>query len=295
MRTGLARTAIECAQARAKESARDDRLFEDGFAQAFLAADPGAGGSADDSTGDSAGDSADDGAADSAARGPNPALAAWQSVFDFNLAIRTRFFDDYLTASAAEGCRQTVILGAGLDSRAFRLAWAPGSRVFEVDSPDILVFKDAVLAARGAQPSAERVAVAADLTQDWQPSLTGAGFDPAVPTVWLLEGLLIYLDADQAAALLTTIGDLSAPGSRLTFEHANSGTASVSTEAVAIPELAALATMVKGGLGPDTPDWLAAHGWAPTLYDRAELAAGYGRPVTGRSNGDLVTARRAAG
>lgn len=272
MRTGLARTAIECAQARAKESARSDRLFEDGYAAAFLDADPGA----------------DE-------REPNPALAAWQAVFDFNLAIRTRFFDDYLTASAAAGCRQTVILGAGLDSRAFRLAWAPGSRVFEIDSADILAFKDEVLTARGAQPTADRVAVSADLRQDWSSALLAAGFDPAVPTAWLLEGLLIYLDAEEASALLTTIGELSAPESRITFEHANSGSASVSTEAVAIPELAALAAMVKGGLGPDTPDWLTAHGWTPTLYDRGELAAGYGRPVTGRSNGDLVTARRPAG
>lgn len=48
---------------------------------------------------------------------------------------RTRFFDDYFTQAAAAGVRQVVILAAGLDSRAYRLQWQPGTVVYELDQP----------------------------------------------------------------------------------------------------------------------------------------------------------------
>jgi methyltransferase (TIGR00027 family) len=63
----------------------------------------------------------------------------------------------------------------------------------------------------------ERTAIGADLREDWGTRLVEAGFDPARPTAWLAEGLLVYLDADEASALLTEVGRLSAPGSRLSF------------------------------------------------------------------------------
>lgn len=55
--------------------------------------------------------------------------------------IRTRFYDDYLTAATAAGSRQVVLLAAGLDTRAFRLAWPAGTRVFELDLPGVLAFR----------------------------------------------------------------------------------------------------------------------------------------------------------
>ena len=61
------------------------------------------------------------------------------------------------------GVGQAVILAAGLDCRAYRLAWPADSTVFEVDQPRVLEFKQRVLDQRGAEPSTRRVAIATDL------------------------------------------------------------------------------------------------------------------------------------
>ena len=63
------------------------------------------------------------------------------------MAIRTRYFDDFLhRTSGIEGIRQTVILATGLDARAYRLPWPAGSVVFEVDQPAVIDFKASILA-----------------------------------------------------------------------------------------------------------------------------------------------------
>lgn len=137
------------------------------------------------------------------------------------MAMRTKFFDDYF-ASACEsgGIRQAVILASGLDSRAFRLRWPAGTVVYEIDQPAVIEFKTGVLASLGAQPTARHRTVGIDLRDDWPTALTAAGFDPAVPTAWLAEGLLIYLPADAQDRLFDTITDLSAPGSAVATEYA---------------------------------------------------------------------------
>ncbi|HEY2427576.1 MAG TPA: SAM-dependent methyltransferase, partial [Acidimicrobiales bacterium] len=107
---GVGRTAIGVAALRAAESERSDRLFADPYAARFVAAAewvPGA---------------------------TSPALAVW-------VAIRTRFLDELVLDATSGKCRQVVLLGAGLDTRAFRLDWPAGVRVFEVDVPDVLDFK----------------------------------------------------------------------------------------------------------------------------------------------------------
>ncbi len=55
-------------------------------------------------------------------------------------AVRTVFFDTFLTEAAAAGIRQLVILAAGLDSRAYRLSWPAGTVVYEVDQPAVLEY-----------------------------------------------------------------------------------------------------------------------------------------------------------
>ena len=73
--------------------------------------------------------------------------------------VQTRFFDDFFDAAGAAGIRQAVIVAAGLDSRAYRLEWPEGTRVFEVDLPKVLEFKARVLDDHGATPKARRIAV----------------------------------------------------------------------------------------------------------------------------------------
>ncbi|MEO6793770.1 MAG: class I SAM-dependent methyltransferase [Mycobacterium sp.] len=134
------------------------------------------------------------------------------------MGVRTRFFDQHFLAATQGGIRQAVILAAGLDARAYRLAWPAGTVVYEIDLPDVIEFKTTTLRDLGAEPTAERRTVAVDLRDDWPAALKAAGFDPDAPTVWSAEGLLVYLPPEAQDALFNTITALSAPGSRLACE-----------------------------------------------------------------------------
>ena len=195
------------------------------------------------------------------------------------MAMRTRFFDDYF-ASACEigGIRQAVILASGLDSRAYRLPWPAGAVVYELDQPAVIDFKIGVLATLGAQPTAQHRTVGIDLREDWPTALTAAGFNPAVPTAWLAEGLLIYLPADAQDRLFDTITDLSAPGSAVATEYAPG---IIDFDDAKAREMAAnmrargldisMPDLVYPGPRNSAIDYLGAQGWLVTGVPRDEL------------------------
>lgn len=135
------------------------------------------------------------------------------------MAVRTRFFDDFFTTAGASGIRQAVILASGLDTRAYRLPWQPGTKVFEIDQPEVIEFKTTTLAGLGAEPTAQRHTVAIDLREDWPAALKKAGFDPSQPTAWSAEGLLVYLPPEAQDRLFDNVTELSAPGSQVATEH----------------------------------------------------------------------------
>ena len=135
------------------------------------------------------------------------------------IAMRTRFFDEYFNTATHAGVRQAVILASGLDSRAYRLPWPSGTVVYEIDQPAVLEFKTATLAGIGAQPTATRRTVAIDLRDDWPAALRAAGFDAQRPTAWSAEGLLIYLPSEAQDRLFDNITALSAPGSTIATEY----------------------------------------------------------------------------
>ena len=135
------------------------------------------------------------------------------------IAVRTRFFDDFFIGATSAGIRQAVILASGLDTRAYRLPWPQDAVVFEIDQPQVIEFKSGVLASLGANPAADRRTVAIDLRDDWPAALRDSGFDPTTPAAWIAEGLLIYLPPDAQDRLFDNITALSAPGSRLATEH----------------------------------------------------------------------------
>ncbi len=112
--------------------------------------------------------------------------------------------------------RMMAVLAA--DSRAYRLDWPAGTTIFELDRPQVLDFKRGVLTAHGDQPCAERQEIAVDLRDDWPQALRDNGFDPAKPSVWIAEGLLIYLPAAAQEQLFTGIDSLAAPGSHVAVE-----------------------------------------------------------------------------
>jgi methyltransferase (TIGR00027 family) len=134
------------------------------------------------------------------------------------VAVRTRFFDEFFDDAGKAGIRQAVILASGLDARAYRLAWPAGMTVYEIDQPQVIGFKSATLAALGALPTTHRRAVGIDLRQDWPTALQQAGFDASQPTAWIAEGLLGYLPPDAQDRLLDNLTALSAPGSRFATE-----------------------------------------------------------------------------
>ncbi|MGA8548333.1 MAG: class I SAM-dependent methyltransferase [Mycobacterium sp.] len=135
-----------------------------------------------------------------------------------NMAVRTKFYDEFFLDATQAGIRQAVILASGLDSRAYRLSWPDGTTVYEIDQPQVIEFKSRTLAELGAQPTAHRRTVAIDLRDDWPTALRAAGFDADQPTAWSAEGLLGYLPPEAQDRLLDTVTALSAPGSRIATE-----------------------------------------------------------------------------
>ena len=135
-------------------------------------------------------------------------------------AARARFYDDYFAQAGATGLRQVVIVASGLDARPYRLPWPTGTTLYEIDQPEVIEFKTTTLAELGAVPRAEHRPVGIDLREDWPAALQGAGLDPAQPTAWLAEGVLIgFLPPDAEVRLLDHVTALSAAGSRFAADY----------------------------------------------------------------------------
>jgi methyltransferase (TIGR00027 family) len=116
----------------------------------------------------------------------------------------------------AAGATQVVILAAGMDARAYRLDWPADTTVYEVDQPTMIVAKNELL--RDEQPRCKRVAVGIDLIEDWPNALETHKFTPEVKAVWLIEGLLQYLDEAAVHTLMERVDSLSAAGSTLLYD-----------------------------------------------------------------------------
>lgn len=200
-----------------------------------------------------------------------------------SIAVRTRFFDDFFRGAARDGIRQSVILAAGLDARAYRLSWPPGSVVYEVDQPKVVEFKTATMAELGATPIADRRTVSVDLRDDWPEALRRSGFDPAQPTSWSAEGLLMYLPPQAQDRLFDNITELSAPGSKLATEfHGDSGR-SMSERAQQFNERWAnlgcdidLSGLFFDGERSNVVEYLTGRGWHVSTRERREYFADYG-------------------
>lgn len=201
------------------------------------------------------------------------------------IAVRTRFFDEFFIEATHAGVRQAVILASGLDTRAYRLPWPAETVVYEIDQPGVIDFKSRTLADLGAQPPAERRAVAIDLRDDWPSALIEAGFDPAKPTAWSAEGLLVYLPPDAQDRLFDNIFALSAPGSRIATEHLDlrnipSDWAQRLTErAQRVGSDINLAELFFTGDRNTAGEYLTAHGWRVTIQTTEEAYGANGFQV----------------
>ncbi len=264
-------TALVVAAGRAVEGHREDSLVHDPYAEAFVEAAapprplptrPG------QATGDDAVDS-------------------WQVMSGY-MGVRSRFFDEFFAAAGRDGIRQAVILAAGLDTRAYRLDWAPGTTVWEVDQPAVLGFKDEVLAREGATARADRRAVAVDLRDDWDAALDAAGFDRTAPSAWLAEGLLPYLPAEAEQALLETVAERAAPGSRIAVEDFTDVAAQLADpefQRIQVHMGVDLSELLHTDDRADPGAWFAGRGWQVSTHRAGDVASEWGRPF------DAVTAR----
>ncbi|MFC9162467.1 class I SAM-dependent methyltransferase [Streptomyces fungicidicus] len=263
---GVGVTALMVAAARALETHRDDSLAQDVYAEHFVRA-----------SSVSAGwpvrpQQVPDGDA-------NPLWGRFARYF----GLRTRVLDDFLLRSVSEGVRQVVLLGAGLDSRAFRLDWPAGCVVFEVEREGVLAFKHAVLSALSATPTAAaRVPVPVDLRADWAGALTDAGFDATRPTAWLAEGLLFYLPRAVETRLIGTVDRLSTGGSTLAFEvkiekdlreYRESPLYTSTREQIGID----LLHLFDGEPRPDSAGDLADRGWSTSVHTPFDFTHRHGR------------------
>jgi methyltransferase (TIGR00027 family) len=272
----IAPTSRWMAAARARESERADRLFDDPLAAALAGPE---------------------GVAwlermEAAARSESPRLYP---------VIRTRFFDDFLlNACRRLGVRQVVLAAAGLDARAFRLNWPPQVCLYEMDLPEVLDAKEEVIEAAGAKAGCERRTVKVDLSQEtWPEALLDTGYQPEKPSVWLIEGLLFYLTKPDVHGLLEKVGALTVRGSLLGLDVMNRG---LFFSPVAWPMQATLARRgAPGRFGTNDPETLMArHGWEVDVTQPGEGGANYGRwprPMVSRDVPDLprsfrVKARR---
>jgi methyltransferase (TIGR00027 family) len=130
---------------------------------------------------------------------------------------RKRYVDDKLTEALQEGIGQVVILGAGLDTRAYRLATPRGVPAFEVDLPANIAYKRQRLRRVFDQPPERVTLIPADLeTDDLTAALAAHGFQVEQPAVFVWEAVTQYLTEDGVRRTLASLAK-TATGSRLVF------------------------------------------------------------------------------
>lgn len=279
--TSVGATAVMVALARAAETASAEPLISDRFAEVLVSTPE--------------------------LEGVREQVAAWwtpepdDEAADFTVdarrminyqAVRTHFFDAYFAGAASAGVRQVVILAAGLDSRAYRLDWPAGTTIFELDRPQVLDFKREVLAGHGAPPRAERREIAVDLREDWPQALRDNGFDPARPSAWIAEGLLIYLPAAAQEQLFTGIDGLAGHGSHVAIEDGaplepDEFEAAIEEERAAAAEgdQRLFFRLVYNERHAPVTEWFGQRGWTAVDTPLADYLRQVGRPVPGPDTG----------
>jgi len=137
------------------------------------------------------------------------------------IAVRTRMFDEYVLKGAAEGAGQYVVMGAGLDSRPYRFAdKLAGIKIFEVDHPSSQAAKKQRVSKHfGKLPSHVRY-VPVEFTRDnLLDCLSNAGYEPGLPTIFTLEGVVMYLDGNSVVNTLSFIRENSGASSSVIFDY----------------------------------------------------------------------------
>ena len=137
-----------------------------------------------------------------------------------SLVARVRFFDDFVGSSLAKGLEQLVILGAGYDTRAYRMEELKKIKVFEVDHPGTQEVKIEMIKRIFGRLSDHIVYVPVDLTtDDLGLKLLEMGYDKSKKTLFLMEGLLYYLSPSAVDKILSFEAMNAGKGSSILFDY----------------------------------------------------------------------------
>ena len=140
-------------------------------------------------------------------------------------SIRTRYFDDFSEKTVAEdpGIKQVVILGAGMDTRAYRLNLpSRGIIVYELDREEVIQLKERLLnkvdETEKELHCEELYRSATDLNEfGWEAPVICDGYDWTKKSLWLIEGLLYYFDEEGVEKIFRCLRRLTIPGSKICF------------------------------------------------------------------------------
>lgn len=160
-------------------------------------------------------------------RGSNPMVDV--------LERRTRWFDDITLRCIDDDIRQIVLVASGYDCRALRFR-TPGVRFIELDHPDTQADKRRILDEMGVDVTDIAYAAADFTVDDVGAALAAAGHDPGVATLFLVEGLLIYLPEDAIVSLLTELRARATPASRMAVSISRGQPAEIRARVAAVGE-----------------------------------------------------------
>ncbi len=136
------------------------------------------------------------------------------------LVARDRYIDDVLQNSLNEGLQQLVVLGAGYDSRAYRFDFQGKVKTFEVDHPATQADKLAKLQAIFGKVPGHVTYVPIDFnTQTLEARLLESGYDPARKTLFIWQGVTMYLTSEAVDATLAFVVSRSGTGSAIVFDY----------------------------------------------------------------------------
>jgi methyltransferase (TIGR00027 family) len=232
-------------------------------------------------------------------------LAAPRGVYEYVIA-RTRYVDAAVARALAEGFDQILIFGAGYDTRALRFRTAAQqARIFELDSPHTQEAKIRQFVKRGLEIPANLTLLPIDFEKESLPDkLDAAGFEKEGRTLFILEGLLMYLEPSSVRETLRTIREYAGRGSRVVFDYVQAsvlrGGHTLYGEAGLVRSVARAGEGWRFGLDPDSVASFAAdYGFTVTDHKCVQdLEAAYFRTgdgsTVGRINGThcIVTVER---
>jgi methyltransferase (TIGR00027 family) len=193
------------------------------------------------------------------------------------LTILTRFFDEALIEAVRTATiTQVVIVGAGMDTRAFRLTWPSGVHLFEVDTADVFAYKEAILHRLDAQAQCQRHTTCTRSYASLARALRRAHFEPTRPAAFLIERLQ-YLRPERADRLLRELSALASESSWIGLALVSRETLHSNFMEPYLRKLEAVG-LPPWTFGVDDPEaWLAQYGWKASSVVAGAPEASYGR------------------